>query len=173
MKEEDRRKEYEYLRTKSRNADFSCQLIVATLSTITGAIIIKWNEHWYTGLTIQLIWLFGIMYFAERRFSITRIAGYIYNKIETDDTGFGYETFLKTINKRPLSLPSPLYREVSIGIIVSLFIPFITRLSSKQNHENLIFWVSLIFGIGITVLGIKQCMDYKKFKNQFDKKDPE
>lgn len=171
MKEEDRRKEYESLRNELRGADLSCQVIVATLSTITGAIIIKWSAHWYAGLTIQLIWLFGIMYFAERRFSITRIASYICNEIEANDTGFGYENWLKRIKKRPSSLPTPLHREVSLGIIVSISIPFIPDLSSRQIHARPIFWFSLILGIGIATLGIKLCVDYEKYKRQLSKRN--
>jgi len=165
MKEEDRRKEYESLRTELRGADLSCQLIVATLATITGAIILNWISRWYAGLAIQVIWLFGIMYFAERRFAITRIARYIREHIEKDDSGFAYETVINNETKRPPFLPSPLYREIALGVIVSLFIPVIIKLDSNDTYPNIMFWISLIIGIGIAILGFKLCVDYKKFKN--------
>ena len=169
MIEDDRRKEYEALRTELRGADLSCQIIVATLATITGAIIIHWRSHWYAAIIVQLIWLFGIMYFAERRFSITRIAAYIYKHIEVHGTGFGYETFLKKITKRPWSLITSLYREVALGAVVSCVIPFIVERDPNPIYQRL----SAGFGLAIAIYGVILCYHYQKFRKIWASDQPE
>lgn len=167
----DRRKEYEFLRDEMGRADRSCQLLVATLAAITGAIILKWNhELWYAGLTLQVIWLFGIMYFAERRFTIARIARYIREHIEKEDNGFCYETVTFKLSqakkKRPWSLPTPLYREVAMGAIVVLFVPLIGKQILSLKFSDIRIVISLFFGLGIAITGLKICQDYKQLRDQ-------
>jgi len=162
---EDRRKEYEFLRAEIRGADLSCQVLAASLVTATGAIVINWMGLWYAGLAIQLIWLFGMMYFAERRFAIARIARYIRNSIEGEGSGFGYESSINTDIKRPISLPTPLCREVSLGVIISLFVPVVIIKASSQPVDVLL-WVSIGFAVGISALGVKICLDYKNYRKQ-------
>lgn len=165
------------LRTEIRDADRNCQLIIATLATFTGAIFLKWDQaHWYAGLALQVLWLFGIYYLAERRFAIARIAKYIREHIEQDDNGFHYETVMEeekgihiespSRKKRPWSLPSPLYREIALGAAVCLAVPFISLsiLSPEENTAKIV--ASFLLGAVTAVAGLILCFDYRKSKSE-------
>ena len=118
------------------------------------------------------------MYFAERRFAITRIAKFIRKYIELDDTGFRYETILKkwegesnkgennTNRKRPLILLTPLYRETILGVIVSIFVPVIySNLICDNRLLSKSIWIlTLLLSVGIAVVGYNICIEYRKFK---------
>jgi hypothetical protein len=78
-----------------------------------------------------------------------------------------------TNRKRPIILLTPLYREIILGIIVSLFIPIIySELIISDSFQGRTIWIlTLLASFGITFVGCSLCKEYRNFKNENTKND--
>lgn len=176
-KNEDKRIEYQVLRTELNQADKTCLIITGFLFTAFGALfsIDKGNENML--VIMSFLSLIALLYYTEKRFIIRKISYFIQKKICTDDSGFGWEKYVgKSRNKRtlrPIAFLRPYYFELFLcllGALSPLIYPNFLKNTICGCYTFLqIIWI-LIISV-IIILSIVFIYKYERLKTELKDSD--
>jgi hypothetical protein len=161
----DHRAEYGALRAEVLYSDQACIIIIgALLSGSVGVLTFALDK----GLPILAaflspVWLVGYLYMTEKRSVIETIATYMRERIETEQTGFGWETWLRDRNqvRGRFRRVFPYLIETIVSFAAVLLIPIFISWRVHWRITWSVLWSSLFIPT-MLILGYYNYQTYKK-----------
>jgi hypothetical protein len=163
---DDRRAEYGALRAEILYSDQACMIITGALLSGSVAMLTFALDKGQPVLAVLLspVWLVGYLYMTEKRSVIETIATYMRECIETEQTGFGWEKWLRDQNqvRGRFRRVFPYVIETIMSFAATLLIPLFISWRFQWRFA----WSALLSSLFIpTMLFLEYC-NYQKYRKR-------
>lgn len=167
--EDDRRAEYGALRAEVLYSDQACMIITGALLSGSIAVLTFAIDKGQPVLAAFLspAWLVGYLYITEKRSVIETIATYMRERLETEQTGFGWEKWLRDRNqvRGQFRRVFPYFIETIVSFAAILLIPFFISWRIQWR----LTWSVLGPSLFIPTMLILEYYNYQRYKKRTER----
>jgi hypothetical protein len=159
----DRRAEYDALRAEILYSDQACMIITGALLSGSVAVLTFALDKGQPVLAAFLspVWLIGYLYITEKRSVIETVATYMRECIETEQSGFGWETWLRERHqvRSRFRRVFPYLIETFVSFAATVLIPFFISWRSQWR----LTWGVLFSSLFIPTMAVLEYCNYRKY----------
>jgi hypothetical protein len=163
---DDRRAEYGALRAEILYSDQACMIITGALLSGSVAVLTFALDKGQPVLAAFLspVWLIGYLYMTEKRSVIETIATYMRECIETKQSGFGWETWIRERRhgRNQFRRVFPYLIETIVSFAATVLIPFFISWRSQWR----ITWGVLFSSLFISAMAVLEYCNYQRYEKR-------